>query len=133
MRAVIIALLAVALGAATAYLVIAATEDDDVPPSSRAQRSSTRDLGLTSKWPAPYRAACKRLAAHARHRPYGRCLPLVPEGPIEVEIAAEWSKQRKYAGGFTMSIASCSLNTYEGQQIETNGCHWAYEVGWSEA
>lgn len=30
-------------------------------------------------------------------------------------------------------MSSCSLNTYKGQPIETNGCHWAYEVGWSQA
>jgi hypothetical protein len=28
-----------------------------------------------------------------------------------------------------MSFASCSLNAYRGRAIETNGCHWAYEVG----
>jgi len=133
MRAVVAASLAVALGAATVYILMASTGDGDAPSSTRSQRHSTDGLGLTSNWPAAYRAACERLAAHARHRRYGTCPTLLPEGPIEVEIASEWSKQRTYTGGFTMSMASCSLNAYKGRRIETNGCHWAYDVGWSEA
>jgi len=133
MRAAVTAGLVLALAAAMVYVVITVTGDDDGPSSTRSQRVRPDDLALTSNWPAAYRVACERLAAHARHRRYGICPTLVPEGPIKVEIASAFSKQRRYTGGFTMSMASCSLSTYRGQRIETNGCHWAYQVGWSAA
>jgi hypothetical protein len=50
---------------------------------------------------------------------------------LEVEVATSFSRARRYASGYSMSFASCSLSSYRGVPIETNGCHWAYELGWS--
>jgi hypothetical protein len=86
------------------------------------------DLGLTRVLPPSYKRACRRLAEYAP-RDVAACPPVVPVGPVRVEIARPFSRAKRDRGMFTMSFASCSLNTYRGRAIETNGCHWAYELG----
>jgi hypothetical protein len=88
------------------------------------------ELGLTRRLPSGYKVACRRLVAYATPK-VAVCPPVVPAGPLKVAIAAPFSRTRRDRGMFTMSFASCSLNTYRGRAIETNGCHWAYELGWT--
>jgi hypothetical protein len=88
------------------------------------------DLSLTRDLPPGYEKACQRLAEYAP-RELAACPPLVPAGPLKVEVAAPFSRTRRDRDWFVMSFASCSLNSYRGQSIETNGCHWAYEIAWS--
>jgi hypothetical protein len=102
----------------------AAVRDSDMTASEFA------DLNLTRRLPLGYKRACRRLAANAPGD-VAACPPLVPAGPLEVQVAAPFSRTRRYREMYSMSFASCSLNSYRGQSIETNGCHWAYELGWS--
>lgn len=104
--------------------VAAAVEDSGISARDLA------NLGLTARLPSSYRRACERMAEHAPVRG-ATCPPVVPVGPLEVEVARSFSRARRYAAGYSMSFASCSLRSYRGLPIETNGCHWAYELGWS--
>lgn len=112
---------------ATASLLdgrVAAVDDSGDSARELAQ------LGLTERLPSSYRKACRRLAAHAPAR-VAPCPPVVPAGPLKVEVATTFSRARRYGAGYSMSFASCSLSTYRGRPIDTNGCHWAYELAWS--
>lgn len=88
------------------------------------------DLTLTRHLPRSYERACRRLAEYAP-RALATCPPLVPAGSLEVEIAGPFSGTHRFREWFVMSLASCSLNSYGGRPIHTNGCHWAYELAWS--
>ena len=88
------------------------------------------DLSLTERLPASYQTACRRLVEYAP-RDVARCPPVVPVGRLHVQVAAPFSRARRDRGMYSMSFASCSLNSWRGRQIETNGCHWAYELGWT--
>lgn len=107
---------------------------DKRPPSregdSELAAPDLVDLTLTRNLPLAYERACQQLAEKAP-RDVAACPPVVPAGPMKVEIAAPFSRTRRDRDWFVMSFASCSLNSYRGRSIETNGYHWAYEVAWS--
>jgi hypothetical protein len=88
------------------------------------------DLNLTRNLLPHYEKACQQLAEYAP-REVAACPPVVPAGPLKVELAAPFSRGRRDRDWFVMSFASCSLRSYRGRSIETNGCHWAYELAWS--
>jgi hypothetical protein len=100
-----------------------------VPPVSAAEAAG---LGLTRRLPAEYRAVCAEQAAYA---PAGArtCPPLIPGGRLKVIVAAPFSRQKRYDGGYNADLASRSLSDLRGQQIETNGGHWHYDVSWTPA
>jgi hypothetical protein len=133
------AVAALAVAAALAGALLAVTLLDDETPERR-ERSTVRepelrppdraDLSLTRNLPPGYERACQRLAEYAP-REIAACPPVIPRGPLKVDIAAPFSGTRRDRDWFVMSFASCSLNTYMGRSIETNGCHWAYELAWS--
>jgi hypothetical protein len=99
-------------------------------PNRQAPDRRSEALGLTSALPSTYRRLCaqQRSIAPPAARP---CPPLIPDGELDVETAGRFSKQKRYRGGYTASLASCSLNRLNGRHIETNGCHWLYEVAWT--
>jgi hypothetical protein len=107
--------------------VLVVSEPELRPP---ATPDMLAELNLTRRLPATYTSACRELAASV---PPGiaACPPVIPAGALKVEVAAPFSRARRYRGGYSMSFASCSLDRYRGRSIETNGCHWAYELGWS--
>jgi hypothetical protein len=132
-----VAALAVAVALVGALLAVTLLADET---RKRRQRSSVRDselrpgdhadLTLTGNLPPEYERACQRLAEYAP-REIAACPPVIPRGPLKVEVAAPFSGTRRDREWFVMSFASCSLTTYMGRSIETNGCHWAYELAWS--
>ena len=132
-----VAALAVAAALGGAPLAVTLLDDET---QERRQRSSVSDselrprdwadLSLTRNLPPGYERACERLAEYTP-REIAACPPVIPRGPLKVEIAAPFSATRRDREWFVMSFASCSLNSYMGRSIETNGCHWAYELAWS--
>jgi len=133
------AVVAVAVAGALAGVLVAVvlltdeTLEEHSGATARDSGLSVRghaDLRLTRDLPPGYEKACQRLAEYAP-REVAACPPLVPAGPLKVEVAAPLSRTRRDRDWFVMSFASCSLNSYRGQSIETNGCHWAYEIAWS--
>lgn len=106
-----------------------ATSVPDVPAVSAAEADA---LGLTRRLPSEYRAVCAEQAAYA---PGGArtCPPLIPSGRLKVIVAAPFSKQKRYSGGYVADLASRSLSELRGRPIETNGGHWHYDVSWTLA
>lgn len=89
-------------------------------------------LALTRDPPRAYRSMCARLAAYAP--PAARvCPPLVPAGPMKLEFAGPFSRERRYRGGFVADLSSHAIDTLAGRPIATNGGHWHFDVSWTPA
>ena len=136
-RRAVVPLAAVAVASAAVGVAVSLVGDGGRETGSTASVGKS-DLGahelaalsLTRDLPPTYVRACGKLSEHAPSR-IAFCPAVIPAGPLEVEVASPLSRARRDRDGYVMSLASCSLNEYQGMAIETNGCHWAYEVGWS--
>jgi hypothetical protein len=91
-----------------------------------------RALGLTRKLPAAYRRVCDEQSGSAPVSAR-ECPPLIPAGRLKVIDASPFSRREAYRGGYLADIASRSLRELDGEQIETNGGHWHYDVSWTPA
>jgi len=101
--------------ATTTILPTSTTVLADIP-AERARQ-------LTRSLPQAYRDACQRLLAYA---PLGAnaCPPLVPQGPLEVGAAGPIATSGEYERSYVLDLASGSLDTIYGRDVDTNGGHW---------
>jgi hypothetical protein len=89
-------------------------------------------LGLTRRLPRTYRDVCAEWAASVPPAAQP-CPPLIPRGGVKVIVAALFSRQRRYRGGYLSDLASRSLSTLRGRPVATNGGHWHVDVSWTAA